>query len=72
MVVKRTDLIRKINKAAANAGIDFVVVREGSRHSIFRCGSQPISIPRHREIPEPTARAIMRDLDGELGKDWWK
>jgi len=28
MVMKRADLIRKINKAAANAGIDFIVVRE--------------------------------------------
>jgi mRNA interferase HicA len=67
MVIKRADLIRKINKAAANAGIDFMLVREGSRHSIIRYGSQPISVPRHREIPEATARAIIRDLDGELG-----
>jgi mRNA interferase HicA len=71
-MVKRTDLLRKITEAAAGAGVDFALVREGGSHSIFRCGSQHVVVPRHREINEHTARGIMRDLDDELGKDWWK
>jgi mRNA interferase HicA len=70
--MKRGDLIRKIARAAAVADKDFTLLREGGSHSIFRCGGQNIVIPRHREINEHTARGIMRDLDDELGKDWWK
>jgi mRNA interferase HicA len=70
--VKRADLIRKISQAATATHIEFVLVREGGSHSIFRCGSQNVVVPRHREINELTARRIMRDLDGALGKDWWK
>lgn len=48
------------------------MAREGGSHSIFRCGPQNVVIPRHREINEITARAIMPDLDEVLGRDWWK
>jgi hypothetical protein len=32
----------------------------------------PISIPRHRELNELTARAIIAALEVKLGKDWWR
>lgn len=70
--MKRADLIQEITEAAAGKGIDMALVREGGKHSIYRCGTQNVSIPRHREINEYTARGIMRDLDDVLGKDWWK
>ena len=70
--MKRTALIGKISDAAARAGREFTLVREGGSHSIFQCGGQRVVIPRHREINELTARAIMRDLDDQLGRDWWK
>jgi mRNA interferase HicA len=70
--VGRNELLRKIRKAAANKDVGFELVREGGSHSIYRCGSQNVVIPRHREINELTARAIMRDLDSELGEDWWR
>jgi hypothetical protein len=31
-----------------------------------------VAIPRHREIPELTAVAILRELEMELGRDWWR
>jgi predicted RNase H-like HicB family nuclease len=49
-------------------GKEFALVREGGSHSIFRCGSQRVVVPRHREINEQTARGIMKDLDGERGE----
>jgi hypothetical protein len=52
--VKRTDLLRKIGKAAADVGTTLEFVREGGSHSIFRFGSQQVVIPRHREINELT------------------
>ncbi|HYJ33853.1 MAG TPA: hypothetical protein VE326_11590 [Candidatus Binatia bacterium] len=70
--MKRSALLRKIRKAANTAGVAFGEVREGGDHSIFRCGSTSISVPRHREINEFTARGILRDLEDELGKGWWR
>ena len=70
--MKRADLLRKIERAAKDKGVEFVPVREGGSHSIFRCGSQSVTVPRHREINELTARGIMRDLYEILGKDWWR
>ncbi len=70
--MRRDELIRKIRRAARNAEVNFDLVREGGRHSIFQCGSTPIVIPRHSEINELTARGIMRDLDDELGEGWYR
>ena len=60
--MKRADLIAKISKAAANAGCDFLLVREGGSHTVYRYGSRQFTVPRHREINELTARAILRNL----------
>ena len=60
--VKRADLIRKIDRAAANSGTRFDLVRQGGNHTIYRYGSQNVVIPRHKEINELTAKSILRDL----------
>ncbi|GAB3069015.1 MULTISPECIES: type II toxin-antitoxin system HicA family toxin [Micromonospora] len=60
--MKRTDLINRIGKAAADAGITFEKLREGGSHTIYRYGSQNVVIPRHKEINELTARGILRSL----------
>ncbi len=69
--VKRINLIREISKAARRSGLLWVIVREGGNHSIFTLGDQRIPIPRHREIPDVLARQIMKELETELGKEWW-
>ncbi|GAB2941993.1 hypothetical protein GCM10027280_33230 [Micromonospora polyrhachis] len=60
--MKRVDLISVISKAAADAGCEFTLVREGGRHTVYRYGSQQFTVPRHKEINELTARAILRSL----------
>jgi mRNA interferase HicA len=70
--VKRDELIRKISKAARRNDLKLELVREGGKHSIYRCGSQQITVPRHREINELTATGIMADLEHELGRGWWR
>jgi mRNA interferase HicA len=70
--VKRRDLIKKLSKAAASAGVECGVVVEGSEHTIYQVGKQKLSIPRHREINELTAEGIMKDAEGELGRRWWR
>jgi mRNA interferase HicA len=60
--VKRVELLKTIRKAAKIGGVEFVLVREGSEHSVYRYGTQQVVVPRHRELNEITARAILKDL----------
>ncbi len=39
-----------------------VLVREGSRHSIYQKGHLKTQVPRHREIVDELARKICKDL----------
>jgi hypothetical protein len=70
--MKRQQLVRKIGETARAAGRTWVMVRQGGSHEWWRCGSTGVAIPRHREIPELTALAILRELQDELGQDWWR
>ncbi|MGW4464188.1 type II toxin-antitoxin system HicA family toxin [Micromonospora sp. NPDC004704] len=60
--MKRADLITVISKAAAEAGCDFTLVREGASHTVFRYDNKQFTVPRHKEINELTARGILRNL----------
>lgn len=52
--MKRRDLIKKLEDAGYKAD------RNGD-HTIFeKDGARPVQVPRHREINENTARAILK------------
>lgn len=52
--MKRRDLIKKLVAAG------YTVDRDGD-HTIFeKAGSRPVQVPKHREINENTARAILK------------
>jgi mRNA interferase HicA len=70
--VKRIALVGKISKAAARQGRGWTLVRQGARHEVWTCGSTTITIPRHRDINEMTAKAIQKQLEPELGTEWWR
>jgi len=70
--VKRQALVSKIRKAAKMADLKWEMVREGSNHEVWQCGTTKVSIPRHREVNEITAENILKDLGDELGEDWWR
>jgi mRNA interferase HicA len=70
--VKRRDLIKRIREAARARGLTLELVREGSKHSVFAVGGFEFTVPRHGEINEYTAHAIMKDLADQLGEDWWR
>jgi hypothetical protein len=69
--MRKTALIAKVRGAANAAGVNWELVGQGN-HEIWRCGTTMVTIPRHVEINELTARNILKTLDVELGKDWWK
>ena len=53
--MKRRDLIKKLESYG------YRLDRDDGNHSIYeKVGSRPIQIPRHREINENTARAILK------------
>lgn len=48
------------------------MARTTGPHDIWVCDGKRISIPRHREIVEPTALSIFRELEEKLGVNWWR
>lgn len=52
--MKQRDLIRKLQ----NAG--FIFERHGSNHDVYVRGAEREEIPRHKEIDERLAKAILR------------
>jgi hypothetical protein len=65
-------LVHRIRAASAALEVPCLLVRHGSRHEVWEVGGVRVSIPRHRDINEWTAEAIMRDLESILGNDWWR
>ncbi len=41
----------------------------GSKHEKWTNGVHTIAVPRHKEIPEGTARAILKEADEYGGKE---
>ena len=70
--MKRRELLKRIRDAAKANGLALEQTREGANHTIFRLGGFEFPVPRHNEINEYTAQAIMKDLAEELGEDWWR
>lgn len=71
--MKRTVLIKRISGAAKANGLTWTQVASKGNHEKWRLGtSVQVSIPRHSEINEITAQAILRSTESELGEGWWK
>jgi len=60
--MKRRELIRQINDIAQAQGI-IPVWSEGGSHTKVAVGERLTVIPRHREIKEPLARRILKDIE---------
>lgn len=61
--MRRADLIRTLGQTAKDKGVELVLVREGSKHTIYAVGSVTVSVPRHREINERTAQGILKKAE---------
>lgn len=61
-MMKRRDLEKKVRRIAKDHGVE-VSEGEGGEHSKWTIGRNHISIPRHSEIAEFTARGIIRDAE---------
>ncbi len=70
--MKRADLVRRIGWAARGHDVSWSRLRSTGAHEVWDCDGLRVSIPRHRDINELTAQAIMRSLEEKLGEDWWR
>lgn len=52
--MKRRDLIKRLEAAG------YKIVRDGDHTILEKQGSRPLQVPRHREINENTAKAILK------------
>lgn len=52
--MKQRDLIKKLQSAG------FELERHGSNHDVYKRGDDEEQIPRHREVNERLAKAILR------------
>ncbi len=55
--MKKNQLIKHLKAHGA------ILLREGSRHTIYRKGHLKTQVPRHQEIVDELARKICKDLD---------
>jgi hypothetical protein len=72
-LVKRNALLRQIARAANDKGLTWECVSTKGNHDKWRLGSTvQVSVPRHVEINEITAQAILKATEKEIGEGWWK
>lgn len=57
--MKRVELERRLGK------LGWHLAREGHSHRIYAMGERSIAVPRHPEINEYTARAILKQAKGD-------
>ena len=70
--MKRKELIKAINRKANTLGLPRVKIKSGGSHDKLIILNFKVPIPRHREISNGTARAIMESFEPLLGENWWK
>jgi len=61
-IIRRVTSLRELERHLVANGCE--LVRHGSRHDVWRSpeAERRVTVPRHREIPFGTARAICRQL----------
>lgn len=68
MMTRRKLIIKKLRQAAKQRGLDFYLLRQGSRHEVYCLDGLRIPIPRHNEVSERTTLDIINESEQKLGK----
>ena len=64
--------MKTLAREARRRGVEWIIEREGGRHTLYRLGETLIPVPRHAEIDEGLAEGIFKQCEAELGKGWWR
>jgi DNA-directed RNA polymerase specialized sigma subunit len=71
MLVKRTEIIRRLRKASNAVGVEFEIV-ELTDHIGIVVSSKRSTLGRHAENDDVTARKFFDQYAEILGKGWWR
>lgn len=69
--MKRTAVLRRVRRAARDAGVPYSVV-ELTNHTGVVVGGVRSTLGRHSEIDDVTARKFFDQFAAVLGKGWWR
>ncbi|MCL1923702.1 MAG: ribonuclease PH [Propionibacteriaceae bacterium] len=69
--MKRSEVIRKLQKEAKKQGVPFLIT-ELTRHTGIIVGSTRSTLKRHTEIDDITVGKFFAQFANELGKGWWR
>ncbi|WP_249669191.1 ribonuclease PH [Cellulomonas hominis] len=67
----RTEVLRRLRRAARSADVPFEVV-ELTNHTGVIVGGRRSTLGRHAEIDDVTARRFFDQFADVLGKGWWR
>lgn len=70
--MKRDELLRRVSKMARRQGVAWRLDRQGANHEIWQSGMTHVPIPPHAEVGNGVAETVFKELETELGKDWWR
>ena len=59
--------MKLLRQAAGEKGVELRFLRQG-KHEVWRLGTERLVIPRHNEIDEHTALAILRQARKSTGR----
>ena len=65
--MKKQELMKRLRKIARSEQIPFHIARQGGKHEVHQFGTAKLTIPRHAEINERLARAILQQAEQEVG-----
>lgn len=69
---KRTEVIKKIEKAAKAKEIEFLLKRHGANHDVYSLDGLLVPIERHRELDNSYAEMVYKECEPKLGRRWWR
>ncbi|NMW88078.1 ribonuclease PH [Mobiluncus curtisii] len=69
--MKRKAMIKKLQLEAKRYGREFEI-KELTRHTAVRVGTETHTLGRHNEFDETTVRQFFAQYQSELGKGWWR
>lgn len=61
--MRRTELVKRLRATAKAQGASVDLIREGGAHTVYRVRHANIVVPRHREIGERLAAAIIKQAE---------
>lgn len=61
--MKRRELVKELQELARQRGLTLDLVRRGGNHDIYQVGDFRFPVARHAEIPELTARKILKEVE---------